>query len=169
MWFFRKAQPAGKWKFGGYDILHARVHKNGMLSLGNGVDSFPHKQETYRKHKDPVIRNVLVIAMTASAIQGDREKCLEAGMNNYLAKPVRAQTLKALLESYLSQPEKVIPDLQRQAKELAKTVLNDVEHDTSNSDDNKRPSSARSITAQKLTLNDLPVNGLTDAAPDAAS
>jgi len=120
-----------------------------------------------RKHKDPIIRNVLVIAMTASAIQGDREKCLEAGMNNYLAKPVRAQTLKALLESYLSQPEKVIPDLQQQVNKLAKTVLNNVEHDTSNSDETKRPQSARSITAQKLTLNDLPVNGLSDIAPDA--
>jgi len=76
-----------------------------------------------RKHSDPAVRNVLVIAMTASAIRGDREKCLEAGMNNYLAKPVRADTLKQMLESYLNQPARSMPNLQQEANHLVNTVV----------------------------------------------
>jgi signal transduction histidine kinase/CheY-like chemotaxis protein len=55
--------------------------------------------------KDPIeaVRGILVIAMTASAIQGDREKCLASGMNDYLAKPVRSGVLKKKLEQYLQQ------------------------------------------------------------------
>ncbi|KAH7064690.1 putative histidine kinase HHK1p [Macrophomina phaseolina] len=76
-----------------------------------------------RKHPNPIVRDILIIAMTASAISGDKEKCLEVGMNNYLAKPVRAATLKTLLESYLSQSPKQIPNLQQEATELARSVL----------------------------------------------
>ncbi|KAL2116563.1 hypothetical protein VTJ04DRAFT_8731 [Mycothermus thermophilus] len=50
------------------------------------------------------VRKVLVIAMTASAIQGDREKCLEAGMDDYLAKPVRSEVLRKKLEAYICPP-----------------------------------------------------------------
>lgn len=54
-----------------------------------------------RADPDPDVSRVLIIAMTASAIRGDREKCLEAGMNDYLAKPVRQMVLKAMLDEYL--------------------------------------------------------------------
>ncbi|KAJ6028260.1 hypothetical protein N7540_003836 [Penicillium herquei] len=55
-----------------------------------------------RRDPDPNVNEVLVIAMTASAIEGDREKCLDAGMNNYLPKPVRSPILSELLDKYLA-------------------------------------------------------------------
>ena len=99
--------------------------------------------------------------MTASAIQGDREKCLESGMNNYLAKPVKAATLKALLESYLSQEKEEVPNLQQEASKLVqqalseaeKGVQNGVTHDQELEDgaaSPTRPRSVRTNTTQRI-------------------
>lgn len=55
-----------------------------------------------RRDTDPNVSEVLVIAMTASAIEGDREKCIDAGMNDYLPKPVRSNILSDLLSVYLA-------------------------------------------------------------------
>ena len=55
------------------------------------------EEQTSRRHTP-------IIAMTANAFKEDREACLAAGMDDYLAKPVRMEALRMMLERWLSAP-----------------------------------------------------------------
>jgi PAS domain S-box-containing protein len=49
-------------------------------------------------------KNIPIIAMTANALKGDRERCLECGMDDYVAKPVKEQVLAAMIEKWSQKP-----------------------------------------------------------------
>ncbi len=49
-----------------------------------------------RGHED-----IPIVAMTANAMKGDREKCVEAGMNDYIAKPIKREIVFAMIEKYI--------------------------------------------------------------------
>jgi two-component system sensor histidine kinase/response regulator len=63
------------------------------------LDGYEATREIRRRQLPP--RRTPVIAMTAGATQGDRDRCTEAGMDDYISKPVRAADLRLVLSKWL--------------------------------------------------------------------
>ncbi|MBI4763224.1 MAG: response regulator [Deltaproteobacteria bacterium] len=82
-----------------YDLVLMDVQMPEMDGL-EATREIRNPQSAVLNHQIPII------AMTAHAMQGDREKCLQAGMNDYIAKPVSPQALADVLDKWLpKEPE----------------------------------------------------------------
>ncbi|RKZ92631.1 MAG: hypothetical protein DRR19_03630 [Candidatus Parabeggiatoa sp. nov. 1] len=74
-----------------YDIILMDIHMPEM-------DGFMTTETIVKEH--PISERPKIIAMTASALPTDRDKCLAIGMNDYLSKPLQWQELQAVLEKW---------------------------------------------------------------------
>ncbi|CAA9299234.1 MAG: hypothetical protein AVDCRST_MAG93-4478, partial [uncultured Chloroflexia bacterium] len=59
-------------------------------------------ETTRRIRLEPGLAHIPIIALTSSAMPGDRERCIAAGATDYLSKPVRLQELVMTIERYLA-------------------------------------------------------------------
>jgi CheY-like chemotaxis protein len=95
------------------EVLHAKQGKDGILILEQtpGIDvalidiMMPDMDgyETMQQIRQrPELADVPLIAVTAKAMKGDRQKCLVAGASDYIAKPVDIELLLALLRVWVA-------------------------------------------------------------------
>jgi HPt (histidine-containing phosphotransfer) domain-containing protein len=65
--------------------------------------------EATKRIRERQNRAIPIVALTANALEGDREKLIGAGMDDYISKPIDPQALKAVLERYGRAEEKAPP------------------------------------------------------------
>ncbi|CAM4022101.1 ATP-binding protein [Pseudoalteromonas byunsanensis] len=84
------------WKNGTYPIILTDLHMPRM----SGYDMVKEIRDLAEKSED-INAQPYIIAVTANALKGERERCLSAGMNDYITKPVELNVLEATLHKYL--------------------------------------------------------------------
>lgn len=65
------------------------------------MDGYTATTEIRRRQNSGELAHFPIIALTANAVEGDREKCLVAGMDDYLSKPFRAESLLRLIKAWV--------------------------------------------------------------------
>jgi CheY-like chemotaxis protein len=78
----------------GFEATHAIREREALFAKSDAISD-----GCQNAHRLPII------AMTANSMKGDRERCLEAGMDEYISKPVKAQDLAAVLTRLLQNIE----------------------------------------------------------------
>lgn len=82
------------------------------------MDGFSASQAIRKIEEDQALKRTPIIAMTAKALKGDKERCLQSGMDDYLAKPIVQEDFYKKLDNYVSSSHLDVPDPGRVRKVL---------------------------------------------------
>jgi signal transduction histidine kinase/CheY-like chemotaxis protein len=85
-------------------LVAARARRPLLVLMDVHMPMVDGLEATRQLRADPELRSLPVIALTSLAMKGDRERCLEAGMDDYLSKPVKLTELLATIERRLTAP-----------------------------------------------------------------
>jgi PAS domain S-box-containing protein len=85
-------------------LEHARREHPDLILMDIQMPAMDGLEATRRIRAEPGLETMPIIALTALAMPGDRERCLEAGANDYMSKPVRLRKLVQMIEAHLSTP-----------------------------------------------------------------
>lgn len=83
-------------------IQMAKQHQPDLILMDIQMPELDGLAAIQQIRADATIRNLPIIALTALAMPGDLERCLAAGANNYLAKPVRLKQLLEIMTQHLA-------------------------------------------------------------------
>jgi len=86
----------------GYDgMVLAEKTRPGLILMGVQMPGMDGLETTRRIRANPVISNIPIIALTALAMPGDRERCLAAGMDEYISKPINLNSFTRTIHKLL--------------------------------------------------------------------
>jgi signal transduction histidine kinase/CheY-like chemotaxis protein len=105
----------------GAEVLHAERGAEGIALLEQDpaidvalIDIMMPEMDGYetmrRIRANPRLMHIPLISVTAKAMKGDRQKCLDAGASDYIAKPVDIDLLLALLRVWIGRAQAAVPD-----------------------------------------------------------
>jgi PAS domain S-box-containing protein len=83
-------------------IAAAKLHQPDLILMDIQMPNMDGLEAIKNIRLEPQFSKVPIIALTALAMTGDREKCLAVGANEYIAKPIRLKALSQLIQSLLS-------------------------------------------------------------------
>ncbi|GBO52820.1 circadian input kinase A [Pseudanabaena sp. lw0831] len=81
-------------------IALAKAHQPDLILMDIQMPCIDGIEATQQIRRDPNLIDIPIIALTALAMAGDRERCLESGANDYLAKPVKLKALDQMIQTY---------------------------------------------------------------------